>query len=415
MLKRERTRRQPAPDTIKDLLPVIVGGDIGAYAMGLEMFEAFGLRSICVASSPVAAIKHSNLFGVHHMRRHPTDEELVDTILGVGRLNPDRKILVLTNNDRTIRAVTGQRERFGPQFLLPYPNELVVARLSDKESFNKLAASVGVLTPTTTVVDMEGSEKPEWQPPDIEADFPVVAKPAVQSEYEQLTFEGKQKVWFIDTPKQLDNLWDTLIAAGFRGRFLVQQNIPGDDTYLRSLTFYVDSGGEPTLRAGARVLLQDPTPLMVGNPVAMITDPLNDLAEQGQRILGAAAYSGFANFDVKISADTGEPYFLEANPRVGRNSYYVAGAGVNPLQVMVDDLYFHQQRGLSVGWKRVLYSLVPLPIIRRYVENPFLVAEAEGLAGVGLVVDPLTSPYETSHKRWLNIQAQRLNWWRKFG
>ena len=63
----------------------------------------------------------------------------------------------------------------------------------------------------------------------------------------------------------------------------------------------------------------------------------------------------------------------------------------------------------------MLYSLVPLPIIRRYVENPFLVAEAEGLAGVGLVVDPLTSPYETSHKRWLNIQAQRLNWWRKFG
>ena len=40
---------------------------------------------------------------------------------------------------------------------------------------------------------------------------------------------------------------------------------------------------------------------MIGNPVAMIVEPFEGLWAQAEKILKAANYRGFANFDVKIA------------------------------------------------------------------------------------------------------------------
>ena len=41
-----------------------------------------------------------------------------------------------------------------------------------------------------------------WCAPEIPFDFPVVAKPANGEPYDVLEFEGKRKIWFIDSPAQ---------------------------------------------------------------------------------------------------------------------------------------------------------------------------------------------------------------------
>ena len=401
--------------TAKDLLPVVIGGDIGAYALGLEMFEAYGVRSIVLSANPVAVIKHSKIMVPHYIHRHPTDDELVGALLKLGKLNPSKAIVLLSNNDASVGVLVRNRGRFGSQFVVPYPHEGVVARLGDKAAFARLCGDVGVRTPRTQVVDLAGLGGRSWKAPEVEVGYPLVAKPALQAQWEGVEVEGKRKVYFLDAPADVDRLWGSLAEAGFTGKFVLQEYIPGDDTYLRSMTFYVDSNGRPTLQAGARVLLQDPTPMMVGNPIAMITDPLMAFAPAALRVLRASAYRGFANFDIKLHPETWEPYFLEVNPRPGRNSYYVVAGGVNPMQVMVDDLYFGEHRALAVAWRKALYSLIPLSLIREHVHSPFISAEATGLAEVGLLVDPLKSPFETHPKRWLAVQAQRLNWHRKLG
>lgn len=404
---------QPDP-SIENLFPVILGGDVGAYTMGLEMFEAYGLRSLCVASSPIDMITESVIFDVATIPPHATDEMLLEQLLAVKRDNPGKTLLLLTNRDGNVTFVVNNKDVLGAEYLLPYPSARTVEEVADKVSFAQLAESVGVPTPKTVVVDFSDAHEGGWQAPQVDLEYPVVAKAAKGSAYEPLIFPGKKKIWFIDTPAELDALWATLREAGFDDVFLVQENIPGDDTAMRSLTFYVDSEGDVTLRSSARVLLQDPSPTMIGNPVAMITDDLEELSEMGERILKASNYKGFANFDVKVDPRNGTPYFLEVNPRIGRNSYYVLAAGANPMVPMVNDLYFGRKESLKAAVNKSLYSLVPLGLIKKYVKEKALVEEAVSLAKAGRMVDPLASKHETSLKRKATAALQRLNYYRKF-
>ena len=394
--------------------PVILGGDVGAYALGLQCYEAFGASSICLANDPVDVITESPLFTVERIPPRASDKELLAVLLGIAAVYQHRELLLLTNSDATIGFVARHADQLSQHFSLPVPSEEAIDRLCRKDSFAQLCAELGVATPRTEVVDFADAQSGEWRPPTLDFTFPVVAKAASGEAYGKVSFPGKKKIWFIDDPEQLDALWADLRGAGFDDLFLVQELIPGDDTHVRSLTFYVDRSGNVALRAAAQVLLQDPSPTMIGNPVAMITREYPELWEQAERLLQAVSYRGFANFDIKVDPRNGTPYFFEVNPRIGRNSYYVAAAGQNPMLVMARDLVAHEDVTPVVADQTVLYSLVPLSLISRYVTESSLKDEAKELAAAGHLADPLVSPAEPSLKRKAIVQAQKLNYFRKF-
>ena len=386
-----------------ELVPVILGGDVGAYTLGLECYEAFGVKSICVSAAPIDMITKSVIFEVEQVTPQASDEELLAVLRGIAAIH--QNLLLLANTDAHVSFFARHREELSQHYLLPFPTTETIDLLCQKQSFAEVCAREGVPTPATVVVDLAEEADPE-----IDFTFPVVAKTASGAAYDRVSFPGKKKIWFIDSPEELTELWSTLRGAGFRDKFVVQENIPGDDTYMRSLTYYVSSTGEILLRAGAHVLLQDPSPTMIGNPVAMITRELPDLWELGDRILRAGNYTGFANFDIKIDPRDGTPYFLEVNPRIGRNSYYVVAAGQNPMAVMAQDLFLGESPDPVVAQETALYSLVPFKLILQTVKDPDLLAEVKTLP----VVDPLDSPIETSKSRKAVARLQKLNYLRKF-
>ena len=242
--------------------------------------------------------------------------------------------------------------------------------------------------------------------------FPVVAKAAVGEAYDAVSFPGKRKIWFMDGPQELESLWQDLRQAGFRSTFVVQELIPGDNTAMRSVTTYVDSAGRVTLMGSARVLLEDHAPTMIGNPVAMVTEPFPEIWEAAERILTAAGYRGFANFDVKIDPRDGRALFFEVNPRIGRNSFYMTAAGANPMVPMIEDLIGGRRLVRRNVTREVLYSLVPGRLLMHYLRDPELAQRVRGL--LGDAVDPLRDPSERSQRRRLVVEAQRLNHYRKF-
>ncbi|WP_318656442.1 carboxylate--amine ligase [Scrofimicrobium canadense] len=393
----------------KELLPVILGGDAGAYALALEFYEAFNVKSIFVSNAPAEIITRSSLASVEHIPAGINDEELLAVLQGIAALHTDSQLVLLANTDARASFAAAFREQLEPDYVVPFPSQDAMNKLCRKDSFAQVCSEHGALTPPTVVVDLSGSDVPE-----IPFGFPVVAKAASGDEYDRLTLEGKKKIWFIDTPEELSSLWQRLRTAGFQGKFLVQETIPGPDSQMVSLTLYVDSHGTATMLAGARVLLEDHSPTMVGNPVAMITRKFPDLWEQAQAILAAANYRGFANFDLKIDPRDGKVYFFEVNPRIGRNSYYVAAAGVNPMQVMVEDLVDGEQLNVQIASHEVLYSLVPMSLIRRYVDDAELVAVAKRLADDGKMVSPLEAPHEKNMRRKIVVALQKMNYHRKF-
>ncbi|WP_099331960.1 carboxylate--amine ligase [Actinomyces minihominis] len=401
------------PSATSSVLPVILGGDAGAYALGLECFEAFGVRALCLANDPVQLITDSVFFDVEHIEPGASDEIRLNHLREIAQRHPDRHLLLLANSDGAVTFFARHRSLLEVDYTIPSPTLETIDLLCEKDSFAKVCEELDIATPKTVVVDCDGPDE-GWVAPTIDIPFPVVAKASSGSEYEKVSFPGKKKIWFIKTPEELDSMWVSLRGAGFRDKFLVQQLIPGGDEQMRSLTFYVDSAGMVKLRSSAHVLLQDPSPTMIGNPVAMITQALPEMWDQAEKILKAGNYTGFANFDIKVDPRDGIAYFLEVNPRIGRNSYYVVAAGQNPMTVMATDLVEGRPQEAVEAVRAALYTLVPVSLITKYVTDRGLLSRVRSLVRQHRVVNPLRSPIEKNLRRKAIVLGQTYNYYRKF-
>ena len=229
----------------RPLMPVIIGGDFGVYGIGRCFNEAFGCRCICVGSQPTESITRSHFFDVRHVSAHASDAQLLDVLMTIAGEHSDKKLILMANHDIFSAFVARNMETLSRHYALPFPTEEVMDRLTDKAEFARACERAGIATPGTVEVDFSGAEDEAWAAPEIPFSFPVVAKSAKGEPYDVLEFEGKRKIWFIDTAEELTQLWGTLKAAGFRDTFLVQELIPGDNTAMR-----IDHGVRGLARRG---------------------------------------------------------------------------------------------------------------------------------------------------------------------
>ena len=354
----------------QDILPVIIGGDFGVYGIGRCFNEAFGCRCICVGSQPTESITRSHFFDVRHVSAHATDAQLLDTLMTIAGEHPEKKLILMANHDIFSAFVARNMAALSRHYALPFPSLDVMNRLTDKAEFARACQRAGIDTPGTVVVDFSGVLDEAWAAPEIPFAFPVVAKAANGEPYDVLEFEGKRKIWFIDTPDELAQLWETLKAAGFRDTFLVQELIPGEDF--------------PSLWEDACTLL----------------------TENG--------YRGFANFDVKIDPRDGRAVFFEVNPRIGRNNWYMAAAGANPMIPMVADLIDGQECEQTQARDEILYTMVPDSLLLHYITDPELRARVTRIIREGRRFDLLLNPTEKDLRRNLTVWLQKQNHRRKF-
>lgn len=413
------------------LQPVILGGDIGVYALARSFHEAFRVRSLVVSAAPITALTTSRIARTVPVEEPAGPREHIDALLCLARRatqtathvaakgaapHPDHAptLLLMANTDWFVRLAVAHREELeAAGYIVPFLEQDTLDLVSDKARFAEVCERVGVPTPRTVVLDFAGADAEDWRAPAVDIRFPLVAKPSSSAAYNEVRFAGKQKVYHLTSAAQLDELVATLRDAGFRDRFLVQELIPGDDTQMRSITAYVDRDGTVGLLGSAHVLLEDHAPTMLGNPVAMITGRDDALTEPARRFLRATNYRGFANFDVKIDPRDGTAYFFEVNPRIGRNSYYMSAAGLNPMCWLVADVIDGEPLDEAVLEREILYSLVPISLLRRYVSGQNA-ERVEKLFATGRVVNPLNYGNDVSPRRWASVTATTLNHHRKF-
>lgn len=394
-----------------DLVSVVIGGDIGAYALGRELHEAFGLVSLCLAPAPIGAIAHSKIFSVYPIESLSA-ENLEQALRAIAAEHANKRVFVVSNAEPIIATLARLEPSMPSNLIMSVPPLEVVERLSDKVQFAELCQEHGLDVAETEVVRFGPDAPSEIAPTQIP--FPLVVKPAYSPEYAAFIARGFQKVYYLHEQAELDELWAQLRAAGFVGTMLVQELIEGDDTYMDSITMYVNGAGESCLLASAHVLLEDHAPTMLGNPVAMITQQVPDLWAHAAELLAAVGYRGFANFDVKRDPKTGRRIFFEVNTRIGRNSYYVCAGGVNPMRIAVEDLVDGVRHETVVAEDKILYTLVPISLLRRYVRDPELLAEVDELVAQKKVYDPQRYKADRGARRMLDVELTERNQIRKF-
>jgi len=350
---------------------VLLGTDIGIYGHARAFHERYGIVSTVISRVIAGPIKNSRIIDTIDIGEDSGRPETLAALEREGRKRKaaGRTTLLLSNADTFSRMLSDQAEWLRQWYVVPAVDGSVLDMVADKVEFAKVCEELDIPTPRTLVQDFSGADAADWAPDAFDLEFPVVAKPAIGAAYEGLKFEGKQKIYKVDTPERLREIFGLVRDAGFRDRFVVQELIPGDDTAMRSITAYMDSSGEVTLLATAQVLLQEHQPLAIGNPAAMVTTPFPELMDQAERFLKHVGYHGFANFDVKLDPRDGVMKFFEMNPRIGRNNYYVTAAGANVAEFITTDLIEKQPHDQVVVRNEILYSVLPQPLLRRYLSG----------------------------------------------
>lgn len=404
----------PVAPGVAGLQPVILGADIGVYALARAFHEEYGVRSIVVSGAALGPVAHSRILDNVLVADGHDPRQLVDALLRVAAEHAGARLVLLANSDWLVRVVVQHRDELEPHYVVPFLGEELMDRLSDKATFAEVATELGIAVPRTIVQDFALADDPAWAPVPVDVGYPLIAKAASSADYQDVEFAGKKKVFEIRTPDELTALWASLRAAGFRGRFVVQELVPGDDTQMRSITAYVDSTGVITLLSSAHVLLEEHTPSGLGNPAAMVVTREDAMLEQARTFLRGVGYVGFANFDVKVDPRDGSFRFFEVNPRIGRNNYYVTAAGANVARFLVEDRVLDHRLEPVVVDTEVLYSILPHRLLLGYVLDPALAARVRGLIRDRKVAHPLRYAEDAGPRRLWYALAASVNQVRKF-
>lgn len=392
------------------MIPVVVGGDIGAYALLRAFHEHSGVRGVVLSRLQTRAFADTRIADVRIADVDDADA-LVAALVALAQDRAGERLVLLSNADWYVESIIARRAELEPHYEIPLCSAQAFARVESKEAFQADCIALGIPVPLTVPVRFDsGTAVPDG---DLDAlTYPVIGKASSSAEHHRAQYPGKLKVQHLTSRAELDDLLARIGTSEFAGTYLLQEFIPGDETQMRSLTAYRDARGEVTLLCTGRVLLEEHTPGTLGVPAAILTEPYTDAMDAMVRYLERVDYRGFANADYKRDPRTGEHVFFEVNPRIGRNNWYVTAAGANPAAFVTADLDAEVIEPVRAT-REVLYSVVPLRLLTRYLVDPALRSRVVAAAKRG-IARPLHNPQDSSWRRRLTIAALTFNYRRKY-
>ena len=210
---------------------VLLGTGLGVYTLARAFHEEYGVVATVVTKVGIEPMRRSVSCDMRELGGSASDEDLVTALVELAEeRGGERPQLLLANADSLIQLMSDHRERLEGHYVMPILDAETLARLSDKAEFAQLCVEHGVATPRTEVIDLGEPREEDWIPPTTSIPFPLVMKAARTADMAGVRFEGKKKVWFLSTPEELSELVRTVAEAGYTGRLVIQELVPGDDT-----------------------------------------------------------------------------------------------------------------------------------------------------------------------------------------
>lgn len=397
------------------IVPVITGGDLGAYSLAREFHERTGIISAIV---PTAVNRHldgtsiAQLFPVGPMLDE--DKVLADLHRVAQELGGDRRpLMFLPGYDHLVRIGIRYRDTLtGWGYRLPELSVEQFDRAALKDRFYQLCAQLSIPYPRTVTLQcteqLAGQTSEEVgtelvphvaeQLTGARLQFPVIVKADDGSAWADTRFEGRRKVHIAESADEVTDLLVKASGAGYRAGLIVQDYVPGEDNALRILHLFRTATGEITLAGLGEVIVEDHAPGLEGNARAILVPRHYDdaaahqereLIAQGTKILDELDWHGFAMFDLKVNMETGQIVFLEMNPRLGRHHYYLTAAGSSPVVPLLAEFGEEQLDGNGVPptsndlpQRPVVSTTIPLRLVMdhaaRSQQNQIRHAEASG-------------------------------------
>ncbi len=347
--------------------PLLFGGDINVYSVARAFHEAYGVKSIAygifAGTFPCAGS------AIIDYRACPENEDagaFLQNVKTVAAEHPDKTVLVVGCGDSYVKLAAHLKDQFPPNVKCNYISGEMLDRLTDKEQFYQLCDKYGIDHPATFVY--EGSMGHGFTLP---WGAPYIAKPADGVAYWATGHRELKKVYVCQSWEELLAALDQVYAAGYPGKMILQEFIPGDDTYMRVLTNYSDTHGKVKLMCLGHTLLEEHSPHGIGNHAVIVTEHDQGLSDRIRGMLEDLGYVGFSNFDIKFDRRDGKYKAFEINCRQGRSNYYVTGSGHNIAEYLVGDLVEGKDLPLTVTKDQSLWRMVPKFVAYRFIPKRY--------------------------------------------
>lgn len=329
MKKQSRTPEQR-------ILPVLLGTDLNTYGVAVQFHAAYGIKSLAIGKSRLVFTEKSKIIDVITFPNFDQPDTFVATLVREGQRLKQQydHLILLAANDNYAELAIRHQSQLADLFHLPFVSEALMENLMLKDRFYELCDRHGLAYPETVVVRACDA------PFDLSLPFayPVICKPSNSTTYFPLDFPGKEKAYFVKDAERLKQILTLVYDQGYPDAMIVQDYIPGDDTCGLVANGYCDQEGRVRMLSLGRPILEDPTPIYIGNYAAIRDIKAPDLAQQLTDFLEKIAFTGMVNADFKYDHRDGQYKIFEINLRQGRASNYTMLAGCNLAEAVVADL-----------------------------------------------------------------------------
>lgn len=406
-----------AGETIMQHKVCLLGSDMNTYYMARCYNEAYGEVVDVIATEPIRFTQYSSIVNITYHPDLKTSEGFVKALNEYADAHFEgEKILVIPCHDVYVRLLVENAEAISDRFVFNSPELKIVDAFLVKETFYKAFSKVGLNFAKTIYYDCR--EK-ETAPIPSEMYYPLIIKPSNGIEYNKHHFPGQPKVFKATTPDNAVNFINKVKASGYEDTLIVQEFIPGDDSYLFDCVFYVNTKGKAELATFAQIGLQEHSPSAIGN-CTVLMNGFNQFGNTEETVmelktfLEKIGYRGFAEFDLKYDRRDKTFKVMEINPRQARSSYYICALGHNLVKMLVEDVFEGKENDFQILTDKILLSMVPKSVLKKYVQNDEYKKEALELWKHHKKVDPLKYKGEKNFKHKAYLVLRAINYKKKY-
>lgn len=395
---------------MKDLLPVLLGSDANVYGMARSFYMEYGVTSLAIGKGALAATANSRLVKMAVVEPNLEDDAVfVRTLTDFAKAHTGKTLVLVSCGDNYTGLMARARAALEPYYKFACPTPELVAELDTKEFFYQACERHGLSYPRTF-----GCTNENYKTVELPFPFPCIIKASNSVAYWNCKFPHKKKVFVAYNKEEFDAITAAIYSSSYQDNLVLQEYIPGDDNCMRVLNCYSGLDHKVKLMALGRPLLEEQTPEGIGNYAAIMNVRDDELMVKMKAFLEDVGWEGFSNFDMKYDARDGKYKLFEMNPRQGRSSFFVTASGYNLAKWLVEDVVEHKEQGLTIADAHHLWMIAPAGIIKKYLKDEALLAEAKELMRQGKVSHQLFCKEDAGLKRRIWYIKNQLNNYRKY-
>ncbi|MGX7023966.1 carboxylate--amine ligase [Vagococcus hydrophili] len=348
-------------------LPIILGTDVNAYGIARSIHMAYGIKSLCVGQGKLPMTNHSKIVDIEVVNdlANPSVFSTAMIPLLKNKLEAYDKLILFAASDGYAELVIDNQEELSKYCRLPFVKKELKEQLILKEDFYDLCEKLELPYPKTMKVT-----KDNYREIEVPFTYPVVVKPSNSVTYALAEFKDKKKAYILNSEEEVTETLFNIFTSGYGDTMLMQDFIPGPDSNMRVLNAYVGSNSKVHSMCLGHPFLEDVTPTLVGNYVAIKSIFDADIYETYTRFLEGISYTGFANFDMKYDERDQTFKIFEINLRPGRSSFYSTLAGCNLIEEAIKDLVEEiKVEEAFLSREEKLWLGVPKEVVLTYTED----------------------------------------------